>query len=900
MAGLRTYRRKRDFTKTVEPEGTTAATKGRGAKRLSGGLFCIQKHAARRLHHDLRLELDGVLVSWAVPKGPSLDPRVPRLAVHVEDHPIEYGDFEGIIPKGEYGGGTVMLWDTGSWEPVGDPRAGLEKGELKFRLAGERLVGGWVLVRTRGSDSDQEDQWLLIKERDEEARPREPDPWGPDDRSVSTGRTMDEITAGGKPHKRRKPAAGGSQAGGGDQADGGGRGAAQRSVSLPSTVTLTLATPAAEPPEGGDWLHEIKYDGYRIAARIRDDVRLFSRNGLDWTHRFPAVSEALAALPASGTWLDGEAVVFDERGVSDFGALQRALKEGRPEDVTYVAFDLLFEDGDDLRGLPLLERKRRLERLLKRGGRGLHGVVRFGDHIEGRGDAVFEEACLQGLEGLVSKRTDGPYAGRRTRSWLKAKCGRRQEFVVGGFTDPSGARTGLGALLLGVHDPEGALRFAGRVGSGFDDATLARLSKRLHGLERRTPPFSDPPRGAQARGVHWTSPSLVAEVTFTEWTGDGQLRHPVFKGLREDKSAAEVVREVETHAPGPSDPEGSRAAHAGGDPVGPGAGAATPRDPVSSGARPAPDSAAPARKPARPTVGGITRPTVGGITISHPERVVFPDPGLTKLDVADYYETVAGLMVPYLARRPLTVIRCPDGIGSQCFFQKNVTPSVPRSVSKVRVRGADGKSIVYPVVDTAEGLLAMVQNGAVEFHVWGSKVGAIETPDILVFDLDPGPDVEWRRVREAARALRAELEDRGLESFLRTSGGKGLHVVAPFTMRARWPHVGAFAREVVEALVAREPARYTATMSKAKRGGKVFVDHFRNGRGATAVTSYSLRGRPGAPVALPIGWDELGRTRGGADWTAARVLRRLHARTADPWADFFETGRRQTLPDAEE
>jgi bifunctional non-homologous end joining protein LigD len=869
MAELRTYRRKRDFTKTAEPKGAekTGRTKAAGAEGLSGGLFCIQKHAARRLHHDLRLELDGVLVSWAVPKGPSLDPKVRRLAVHVEDHPVEYGGFEGTIPKGEYGGGTVMLWDSGTWEPVSDPRRSLEEGELKFRVAGERLRGGWVLVHTRGSSADEENQWLLIKERDEEARPDEPDPWGSDDRSVSTGRTMEEIASGARPRRR------GGRAGTSGSRDGGGNEPSGRAAAVPAVLPLTLATLVDEPPDGEEWLHEIKYDGYRIAARIDEGgVRLLSRNGLDWTERFSGVAGALAALPTSGVWLDGEAVVFDERGVSDFGALQRALKEGRPEDVTYVVFDLLFEDGEDLREQPLTERKRRLERLLKRGGHRLHGAVRFGDHIKGQGGAVFEEACLQGLEGVVSKRAGDAYAGRRSRAWLKAKCGRRQEFVIGGFTEPSGARSGFGALLLGVHDREGALRYSGRVGSGFDEATLARLSKRLRALERRTPPFSDPPKGAQARGVHWTSPSLVAEVAFTEWTGDGQLRHPVFKGLREDKPAAEVAREVGAEAPEQA------------------AGGAAPEDLVTDSDAGAPPSPAPAARAAKPEVAGVA--------ISHPDRIVFPDPGLTKLDVARYYGTVAGLMVPYLERRALTVIRCPGGIGSECFFQKNVTPSVPRTVSKVRVRGADDKTVVYPVVDTAEGLLAMVQNGAVEFHVWGSKVGAIEAPDMLVFDLDPAPDLEWRRVREAARALRDELAGRGLESYVRTSGGKGLHVVAPFTPRARWPGVGAFAREVVEALVAREPDKYTATMSKAKRGGKVFVDHFRNGRGATSVTSYSLRSRAGAPVALPIGWDELGRTRGGADWTAERVLRRLRSGAPDPWAGFFETGRRQELPAA--
>jgi bifunctional non-homologous end joining protein LigD len=894
MAGLRTYRRKRDFTKTDEPAGAAGARPKVARAGRAGGLYCIQKHAASRLHADLRLELDGVLVSWAVPKGPSLDPKVRRLAVHVEDHPVEYGDFEGTIPKGEYGGGTVMLWDTGTWEPIGgDPREGLEKGELKFRLDGERLQGGWVLVHTRGSGGEEENQWLLIKERDEEARPGEADAWGPDDRSVSTGRTMEEITAGKKPRRRaaRAGATGAGARAGEDEDD-------RAKARVPTSVPLTLATLTDKPPEGDDWLHEIKYDGYRIAARVDGGgVHLLSRNGLDWTARFPGVAEALAALPSSGTWLDGEAVVFDERGVSDFGALQCALKED-PKAVTYVAFDLLFEDGDDLRGLPLEERKRRLERLLKRGGRKLHGVVRYGDHIEGRGPAVLEEACLQGLEGLVAKRTGGAYAGRRTSSWLKVKCTRRQEFVVGGFTDPGGARSGFGALLLGVHDQAGSLRFSGRVGSGFDEATLARLSARLRELERTTPAFVDPPKGAQARGAHWTSPQLVAEVSFTEWTGDGQLRHPVFRGLREDKPAGEVVREDGAPAPG-----AARASGGGGrSPSSPsGGGGRSPGGPSGGGGRSArvrartvqPD-APPSPAPSRPTA----KPVVGGVAISHPDRVVFPDPGLTKLDVAGYYETVAGLMVPYLARRALTVIRCPDGIGSECFFQKNVTPSVPRSVAKVRVRGADGKTIAYPVVDSADALVAMVQNGAVEFHVWGSTVGAIETPDILVFDLDPAPELDWRRVREAARALRDELQDRGLESYLRTSGGKGLHVVVPYTPKERWPEVGAFARAVVEALVERRPDRYTATMSKAKRGGKVFVDHFRNGRGATSVTSYSLRARPGAPVALPVSWDELGKIHGGADWTAARVLRRLKSGAADPWADFFETGRRQELPGA--
>ena len=611
MAELRTYRRKRDFAKTPEPQGG-----GDGRP----GLYCIQKHAARQLHYDLRLELDGVLVSWAVPKGPSLDPKNKRLAVHVEDHPVEYGGFEGTIPKGEYGGGTVMLWDTGTWVPAGDPRKGLEKGELKFRVEGERLRGSWVLVHTGGRRGREDNEWLLIKERDEEARSGGPDPWDADDRSVSTGRSMDEIAGGEEP--RRRSGRGTAEAAGTP------RGRKSTAARVPDSVPLSLATLVESPPEGDGWVHEIKYDGYRIAARAGGgDARLFSRNGLDWTERFPEVAAALRTLPASGTWLDGEVVVFDERGVSDFGRLQRHLKDGRAGDLTYVVFDLLFQDGEDLRELPLSERKRRLRWLLGRGGKQLREVVRYGDHIDGQGAAVYEEACLQELEGVVSKRAADKYAGRRTRSWLKSKCARSQEFVIGGFTEPAGSRAGFGALLVGVYDEEGALRYAGRVGTGFDDRALTRLRKRLAALERTAAPFADAPRGAQARGVHWTAPELVAEVRFSEWTGDGRLRHPVFQGLREDKGAAEVRREREARA--------ERA----GDPAAPPAPAAQP-EPAAK-----PERAAKPDTPRRPG-----KPVVGGVAISHPDRVVFPDPGLTKLDVAEYYAAVAGLMVPYLER----------------------------------------------------------------------------------------------------------------------------------------------------------------------------------------------------------------------------------------------------------
>ena len=852
MAGLDDYRRKRDFTKTDEPDGA-AGTRRRTAAR--GGLLCVQKHAARQLHWDFRLELDGVLKSWAVPKGPSYDPSVRRLAVQVEDHPLEYGDFEGTIPRGEYGGGTVMLWDSGAWEPVGEPHRGLETGELKVRLSGQKLRGGWVLVRTHSGagDDGEKAQWLLIKERDAEARPGEADPWGTDDRSAASARTMDEIAAGTEPEGDDAPAARAVWH--------------ARASELPATVPLSLATLVPEPPDGDAWLHEVKYDGYRIAARVAGrDVRLLSRNGKDWTERFAAVAGTLAGLGLKGTWLDGEMVVFDRRGVSDFHALQASLKAGRADAVTYVVFDLLFDDGSDLRELPLRERKARLERLLAGHAGASGGRVRYSDHIEGSGAEVLAAACRNGLEGVVSKRAGDAYAGLRTRSWLKAKCARRQEFVIGGYTEPAGARIGLGALLLGTYE-DGALRFAGRVGTGFDEAALRHLAARLAKLEQARPPFADTPRGAAAREVHWVAPELVAKVSFSEWTADGRLRQPVFRGLREDKAADDVVREGAAASAAATDPPRSSSRPPGG--------------PGDRSGGPGRDAAA----------------EVGGVTITHPDRLVFPEAGITKLQVAQYYDAVGDLLVPHLARRPLTVIRCLKGVTEGCFFQKHVTSSVPRSVARTTVRGADGASVVYPVVDTREALLTMVQNGAVEFHVWGSRVEELERPDVLVFDLDPAPDVPWPQVREAARALRDELARRGLDSFLKTSGGKGLHVVVPVTPGPQWARVAAWTREVVEALVAREPGKYTATMSKAKRGGRVFVDHFRNGRGATSAAPYSLRARPGAPVAMPIAWDELTRTGGGGDWILASVLERIARRRSDPWADFTVTGARQRVPE---
>jgi bifunctional non-homologous end joining protein LigD len=574
---LETYRGKRHFEKTAEPEG--APPRGRARKRAPGGVFVIHKHAARRLHFDLRLEMDGMFKSWAVPKGPSVDPGVRRLAVHVEDHPIEYGTFEGVIPKGEYGAGTVMLWDAGRWDPVGDAEAGYRRGELKFSLAGRRLHGAWVLVRMNAASESGEGagdgkDWLLIKERDEAAEPGVDDLWGADDRSVTSLRTMKEIAEAAPPAKQRRPSAARRPTGAGRNGP-------------PQKAALSLATLVDEPPEGDEWLHEIKFDGYRILARVSaGDVTLLTRNGLDWTARFPTLAAELSGLEVDSALLDGEVVAEGPDGRSDFGALQRALSESDDATLDYMVFDLLYVDGVDTRRLPLAERKARLADLLRSGLPSGSRLVRVSEHVAGHGATFYAEACRLGLEGVVSKRADAGYPGRRSRTWLKSKCVHRQEFVVGGYTDPAGSRAGFGALLLGVHDAGGDLRYAGKVGSGFTDDGLKRLATRLRALARVTPPFDG---AVKERGTHWVTPKLVAEVAFSGWTTDGRLRHPVFKGLREDKAASAVRRETAPEAVG----------------------------------HPAPD--APGKSKGQVSAAGVR--------ISHPERVVYPDLGMTKLEV---------------------------------------------------------------------------------------------------------------------------------------------------------------------------------------------------------------------------------------------------------------------------
>jgi bifunctional non-homologous end joining protein LigD len=608
-------------------------------------------------------------------------------------------------------------------------------------------------------------------------------------------------------------------------------------MTMPGWVAPQLATLVAAAPAGGEWAHEMKLDGYRVLARLeRGRARLLTRNRQDWTERFAAVAEGAAALPAKEALLDGEIVALDPAGVSSFQALQQGSEGPKGWSLAYVAFDLLFLDGRDLRGQPLIERKKALARLL----RARRGRLRYSEHFDAPGPDVYERACRLGLEGIVSKRKEAPYTSGRGQSWLKVKCVARQEFVIGGYTDPEGARAELGSLLLGVHDRDGRLVYTGRVGTGFTQATLAALGKRLRRLEQRTSPFSpDGPR-PPARGAHWVRPVLVGEVAFTEWTRDGLLRHPAFEDLREDKPAAQVVREA-------------------------------PR-------------AAPARRIAG---GSAAEVAVAGVHLSHPDRVLYRKQAITKLGLAHYYEAVADWIVPHVADRPLSLVRCPEGADGQCFYQKHAGQGIPSEVKRVRIREHGGATAAYPYVDDLPGLVALAQIGVLEIHPWGARVGRIDRPDRLVLDLDPAPGVPWARVVEAAQAIRGVLADLDLVGFAKTTGGKGLHVVVPLRPSAGWDALRALAEGIGAELVRRAPERYTINPLKSARRGRVFIDYLRNVRGATSVAAYSPRARPDAPVSTPVGWSELAEALRPDDFTVESVPRRLAARRKDPWADFF-------------
>jgi bifunctional non-homologous end joining protein LigD len=823
---LEAYRKKRNFAATAEPKGA--------APLADSNIFVVQKHDATRLHYDFRLALDGVLKSWAVTRGPSLVPGEKRLAVAVEDHPLEYGDFEGTIAKGEYGGGSVIVWDKGSWSPIGDPPRGLKKGHLEFELQGQKLNGRWHLVRMRGKPGEKRENWLLIKGEDEFARsPDDPDILERRPESVKTGRTIDELEgetpgwssatgridkpdgAGGEP----RVAAPTRETPNPSLIEGAARGP------LPGFVEPMLATLSKTPPAGDRWLHEIKFDGYRLQAHIVDgDVKLWTRRGLDWTEKFgDGVREALQSLPARSVLIDGELVVENSSGVSEFSLLQADLSAARLDRFAYYAFDCLYLNGYDLREAALIDRKELLKQLIGTGG----GPIRYSSHFVEDGRLVLQRACALGLEGIVSKASQSVYVSGRGKSWVKAKCSAQQEFVIAGYVPSTTGRKAIGSLALGVYDGED-LRYVGRVGTGFSSGVAEALFAQLDEMRIRSSPFAKRLTAAEARQVRFVRPELIAEVDFRGWTGDGLLRQASFQGLREDKPAREVVRETNM------------------------ATKAAPERPKSS------------------------------VTLTHPDRIYWPEVGVTKEGLADYYAVAWRFMEPLIIRRVLALVRCPDGIGGQTFFQKHAWKGLNRNIILVK-DPAEPEPLIS--IRDFDGLMALVQSAALEIHPWGSTADDWERPDMIVMDLDPGEDVDWTSVIAAAEEVRTRLKNAGLGAFVKTSGGKGLHVVAPVKPKAEWPAVKAFTKSIADSMAADSPDRYVSTIPKARRHGKILIDYLRNQRGMTAVAAYSTRARPGAAVSMPLAWEELAPDIGPAYFTIRNASTRLSS-TADPWTDF--------------
>jgi bifunctional non-homologous end joining protein LigD len=856
---LRDYNRKRNFTRTAEPRGKLSRSR---SKKLAGHLFVVHKHAARRLHYDLRLELDGVLKSWAVTRGPSLSPRDKRLAVRVEDHPLDYAEFEGRIPEGEYGAGSVIVWDRGRWATEGDPHAQLAKGHLEIELEGTKLKGRWHLVHMKGRDKGGKENWLLIKAEDEYARNDGGDRLLEEElRSVKTGRTIEAVGASDVKIGRKGRAGGDAAAGRGsnsaarhpatmrarnrDGATGsdpispaGIRGA--KRGSLPAFVPPQLASLTKKPPQGDGWVHEIKFDGYRLQARIDGGkVRLKTRSGLDWTAKFPSVQKALEKLQVVTALLDGEVIVETEHGTPDFGALQQDLSEGRSDRFRYYLFDLLHVDGIDLSRASLLDRKRILAQVLA--GRG-DGVLKLSEHFTEKGNVVLRHACRLSLEGIVSKLASAPYHSGRSKAWLKSKCTDSDEFVVIGYVPSTTQRRTVSSLVLGYF-AKGELVYAGRVGSGFSASVADDLWRRLDAVRVAAPALDRLPPAEARRNVRWVKPQLVAEVEMRGWTADGILRHAVFKGLRQDKEAAEVA----------------------------------PETPIAK-----PPKAASAKAP---NAGSAPAPAV---PLTHPDRVLWPDVGVTKQGLAEFYAEIWPRIAPHVVDRPLALVRCPGGVEEGCFFQKHAWAGITEHVRRSRDPEDDEELLS---IDSLDGLISLVQASVLEIHVWGASLSDIERPDGITFDLDPAPEVEWSDVIAAAIEVRERLQKLGLQSYVKTTGGKGLHVHAPLVPHAGWAAVKDFSHRLASAMAKDSPHRYLATASKSARRGRIFVDYLRNGRGATAVAAYSARARAGAAVSTPLAWDELGPEMRPDRFTVINLLNRL-ANIDDPWRDLRKGARR--------
>ncbi len=824
---LEKYAQKRDFGRTPEP----GVSGGAG----DGHQFVVQRHDARRLHYDLRLELDGVLKSWAVTRGPSLTLGEKRLAVRTEDHPVDYLDFEGNIPKGEYGGGSMIVWDRGRWLPQEDPHRGLQKGHLAFTLDGTRLQGLWHLVRIRPRKGEKTEPWLLMKAEDEFARhPGDPEITDEETTSYLSGRTNEELAAAGdiradhaartrvaRARKRLLPDPG--------------KVPGARKKLLPAFLEPSLASPCEKPPSGPKWIHEIKHNGYRMQARIDGGaVRLLTRKALDWTERFASIAAAIGEVGLASGLLDGEVVVEDASGITRFNNLQADLKAGRQDRFHYFAFDILYCEGFDLTKAALIARKDLLQRILA--GLPAGSPIRFSEHLEVDGPTMLEHSCRFGLEGIISKRKDQPYRAGRGDHWLKSKCIDRQEFVILGYVPSSADSRSVGALALGYH-ADGRLMYAGRVGTGWSADQARSLRDELEAIIASKPLLANRlPAGAE-KGVRWVEPRLVAEIEFREWTHDRMLRAASFKGLREDKPAADIVLEAA--------PKTGKAA-AGRD--------------------------------------------LGKVRLTHPERILWPEPGITKQGLAEFYAEIADWILPHVTGRPLSLLRCPSGTGATCFFAKHPWQGLDDSVGRVEV----GEKEPMLVIDDLSGLLNMVQAGVVEIHPWGSRTDHLEEPDRLIFDLDPGEDVPWSATIAAAKEVRSRLADLGLTSFLKTSGGKGLHVVIPLEPETKWDEAKAFTERVAAGMAKGQPDKYVATVAKRAREGRIFIDYLRNGRGATAVAAYSTRAHPQATVSTPIAWEEISEGLKADHFTLDNIGHRLRFLRRDPWDGFFKL--RQRLP----
>ena len=847
-SALKTYRAKRDFGITAEPKGKLA--------RKRGNTFVIQKHDATRLHYDLRLELDGVMKSWAVTRGPSLVPGEKRLAVEVEDHPIAYNTFEGTIPKGEYGGGTVMVWDRGHWLPESDPHRGLAKGHLAFTLEGKKLHGGWHLVRMRRRPGEKRDNWLLIKQDDDAGRsPKDDDILEEKPLSAASGRSMEQIAKGSRKVWHSNRAKAGRTLPKTHRAAATTKNNIPRArtkkddpdfaagrCALPAFVPPCLASLSDNPPDQGNWVHELKFDGYRIQARLdHAKATLLTRKGLDWTKKFSTLAKAIAKLPAKTALIDGELVVEGDDGISSFSLLQQDLKNDRHDRMKFYAFDLLHLDGTNVADLPLTRRKDALARLLHR----QPDPLRFSESLTEPGATLLRHACKLGLEGIVSKIADAPYRPGRGHDWIKTKCSDKQELVVAGVVPSTADSRAVGALVLGFYDG-GKLHYAGRTGTGFTHDAARKLFRKLMTLKSNEVPFESVP--AEERGARkpiWVKPAMVVEVDFRGWTHGDRVRQASFQGVREDKSAKEVVRE--------------RAI------------------------------AATSRAPAIKRSASAKNDTVAGVHLTHPDRVYWDDAGVTKRDLAEYYVKVWKWMRPHVTGRPISLLRCPEGASGQCFFQKHARAGIP--VEHLHLVPEKGDEIIS--VDNLSGIVALVQGGVLEIHTRGTTIDDRERADRLVFDLDPGPGTSWDDVVEAARDVRTRLSKLKLKSYLKTSGGKGLHVVLPIKPTP-WNEAKTFAQNIAASMAADSPGRYIATATKSGRSKRIFIDYLRNSREATAVAPYSTRARPGAPVSVPIEWSELGSLKSANQYTVLNLMQRLSRQRKDPWTGIARV--KQTLP----